>query len=183
MRADGKLLTMAELDVFAGYGRRALKTMSSLCTGAQLDGGDVLVAEGDLAGQSFIIVSGVAEASVGGRAVARVGRGDGVAVRAVLDGRRSTATVVAVGPMVVLALAPHELARLVDVTPTVEARLRAADGPDPERLPRQTAEWAVARWGRRRSTLGLPAPPRGGLPPVTEAWPGALGRSASREWV
>jgi len=72
----------------------------------------------------FVIVTGEAEVTRDGTAVATLGPGDCFGETAILEATRRTATVTATTPMVVGAMFGADFAKLADDSPELHARLR-----------------------------------------------------------
>jgi CRP-like cAMP-binding protein len=97
--------------------------------------GEVLIREGTVGHEVFVILEGAATVHIGGRLVARLGPGEFVGELALLDRRSRTATVVAETPLVVTVSGIGEFADLLTEAPHLTrkllaglaTRLRAAD--------------------------------------------------------
>jgi CRP-like cAMP-binding protein len=110
--------------LFAGCSVEELAAVDNQGTEITVEPGEILVHEGNPGRQSFIIVSGRASVTAGGREIARLGTGDFFGEMAVLTLRPRSATVTAVTRMRVLVLEPRELATILKVSPVSHAMLR-----------------------------------------------------------
>jgi CRP-like cAMP-binding protein len=74
--------------------------------------GTVLIRQGQFGREASIVTSGVADVSIDGWTVARVGPGEPLGELALLEGTRRCATVTALTPMSVLVMDPRQFADL-----------------------------------------------------------------------
>jgi CRP/FNR family transcriptional regulator, cyclic AMP receptor protein len=114
-RMSSKLRVLREVPAFKDLSNRQLQKIDALVDEVILPTGHVLTREGQPGRQSFIVVSGWAEVSLRGRAIATVGPGSFVGEMAMLDSGPRSATVTAISPMVVLVIGPAAFATLMDL--------------------------------------------------------------------
>jgi len=124
-----KIATLRErelraLPLFAACTSHELAEIDDQGAEILVEAGEVLVLEGRPGRQTFIIVSGEAAVTVGGREIARLGAGDFFGEMAVLTHRPRSATVRATTAMRVLVLDPRELNNLLKVPCVSRAMLR-----------------------------------------------------------
>lgn len=136
----GGIRTMPDIDlsgveIFSGFSPDQLATVRSMADEVAAEPGAVLMEQGDVGQEAFVIVSGQAAISVAGTRVATVGVGTIVGEMALLDGRPRSATVTAVTDCELLSFNHKRFQALVATMPaeTVEmmadlsARMREAN--------------------------------------------------------
>jgi CRP-like cAMP-binding protein len=134
-RRDPKVDRLRHVAPFAACSDRELAWVARHTAEHRMEAGEVLVREGEVGREVFVIVEGFATVHVGGQLVARLGPGEFVGELALLDRRCRTATVVAETPVVVTVSGIGEFAELLTHAPHVTrkllsamaGRLRAAD--------------------------------------------------------
>ena len=104
---------------------KELKDIAGLGDDLTVKEGEVLTAEGTPGQECFVVISGKARATVGGREIGLVGPGDCVGEMALLDTAPRTATVTATTDMEVFVLEPRSFGDLLDRHPSVAKRLLA----------------------------------------------------------
>jgi CRP/FNR family transcriptional regulator, cyclic AMP receptor protein len=126
---------LRELDLFSEASRSELTVIARQLTRLKVKSGRVLVREGGIGNEFMILVSGTAEVTQGGHAVATIGRGALVGEMAIVQpfgiGRRN-ATVTALTDCEIYAGSASEFRRILEVAPsvaekvdqTIEARTR-----------------------------------------------------------
>jgi CRP-like cAMP-binding protein len=85
--------------------------------------GDVLVKEGAVGQECFIVVEGKGECTLRGEVLGQLGPGEAIGEMALLDSSPRAATVTAVTDMSLLALDPRAFSDLLDRHPSVSKRL------------------------------------------------------------
>lgn len=125
--ADPKVDRLAALPVFREVSRRRLRRLAALLDEIEVDAGDILVHQGELAREFVVVVSGNATVERDGEPIGNVGSGAFVGEMAVLDGRiRRNATVRAISPMVVLVGDARVFDAVLDIDPAVRRSVVAA---------------------------------------------------------
>ncbi len=114
---------LSRVPLFGACTRDELARIESITDEVDVEEGRVLVREGRVGGEFFVVVSGTAAATRGDQPLATFGPGAFFGEMALLDGRPRSATVVAQTPMRLLVLEPRSFARLIDETPTVARRM------------------------------------------------------------
>ncbi|MDP9094640.1 MAG: cyclic nucleotide-binding domain-containing protein [Actinomycetota bacterium] len=104
--------TLRATPMFAHVSDAALARIDSSMVEIVVEAGSVLTTENDYRREAFIVVDGIAEVRVAGRAVSSVGPGDLVGEMALLDGGPRSATVVALTPLRVYVLDPRQFTEL-----------------------------------------------------------------------
>jgi CRP-like cAMP-binding protein len=118
---------LRELALFSDVSRPEMARVAQLLTRLTIPAGRVLVREGARGDEFMIILEGEAEVSQGGERIATIGGGDLVGEMALLDqsgrGRRN-ATVTSVTDMVIYVGSPREFRSLIEVAPSVAAKIQ-----------------------------------------------------------
>jgi CRP-like cAMP-binding protein len=99
-----RLELLRKVSLFKGLSSQELARVDRLVTTVQFDTGELLTKEGTVGRQAFIVLSGHAAVTIGGRSVATVGPGEMIGEMALLDGQPRTATVTALEAMNALLL-------------------------------------------------------------------------------
>ncbi|HEX6390302.1 MAG TPA: cyclic nucleotide-binding domain-containing protein [Solirubrobacteraceae bacterium] len=134
-RADGRGMASSVrfegVPLFAGLSRRELDVVAGLADEVDAEEGRVLIRQGALGREVFVIEAGTAEVTCDGEVLRTLGRGDFFGEIALIENVHRTATVTATSPMRLLVLtAPafralrHTMPRLHE-TVRREIRLRA----------------------------------------------------------
>lgn len=105
---------------------KELKDIAGLGDEVAVKAGDVLTQEGKPGSECFVVISGKATATVGGREIGVIGPGECVGEMALLDTAPRTATVTATTDMEVFVLEPRSFGDLLDRHPSVAKRMLAA---------------------------------------------------------
>ena len=132
---DAYLDHLASVPLFAACSRKDLQNIARASDEVDVAEGKVLVEQGDVGRECFVIVGGSATVKRNGRKVATLGPGDYFGELSLLDKGVRTATVTADTPMTVLVLGPREFSGVLDSVPglshkllaTLAARIRELD--------------------------------------------------------
>ena len=137
---DPKMAALSSVEVFSHCKQQELSVLAGSADECELPAGHVLMREGETGAEAFLILSGTAAVSIGGRPVATIGAGETVGEMALIDGRPRTATVVALTDLRVLVIGRRHAAALLDqpgvargLLEILSARLRDADAGRPAR--------------------------------------------------
>ena len=117
MARDDYLKHLASIPLFASCHKRHLEEIARVADEVVVEPGTVLVRQGDVGLQLFIILDGTATATRDGVFIASLGAGDFVGELAVLERGRRNATVTADGRLTVLVLTATGLSQLLDDVP------------------------------------------------------------------
>jgi CRP-like cAMP-binding protein len=101
------------LSLFAGLSDAELRRVDALTCEIEVLPGTVLIKQGQVGREVFIVAAGIADVSIDRRNVARVGPGEPLGEMALLEGAPRSATVTALTPMRVLVLDPGQFADLL----------------------------------------------------------------------
>ena len=123
MARDAWLDHLAQVPLFAECDKKQLQQVASASTELSIDAGKVLVREGDVGHECFVIVSGTASVTRSGQAVAIIGAGGVVGELAPLTGAARTATVTADTPMEILVIGQGEFNGLLEEVPGLAVTL------------------------------------------------------------
>jgi CRP-like cAMP-binding protein len=124
--ASSYLDHLSRIPLFSACSKRELERIGSATDEIDVDAGRVLVKEGAVGHEAFVIVEGTAEVRRGEQTVAELGPGDHFGELAILDGGPRTASVVAASPLKVLVLGQREFSALVDDVPGLSHKLLRA---------------------------------------------------------
>ena len=103
-RADRKLTALKAVPLFAGLNRRELAAVGRIADELDLPAGKVLIREGTLGRQFFVLLEGEAVVRRRGRKLATLGGGDFFGEIALLSPRATTATVTTTTPSRVVVI-------------------------------------------------------------------------------
>ena len=117
---------LAGVSLFVGADRKELVEISKATTELVVDAGTVLVNQGDVGREAFIVIDGEASVTVDGAEVARLGPSACIGEIALLDGGPRSATVTALTPMTVLVLDPREFKGLMLKIPAIAVKVATA---------------------------------------------------------
>ena len=105
MAEDDVIAALAASEMFGGLPPKRLRDIARAGREIAFPAGAELMLEGDAGGRFFLIISGEAEVSAGGRVRATLGAGGAVGETALLDGGPRSATVRAVNDIETFSLA------------------------------------------------------------------------------
>ncbi|MEP6624315.1 MAG: cyclic nucleotide-binding domain-containing protein [Acidimicrobiia bacterium] len=125
-RCDPDLL--AEVPLFAELSRAELRRIASVAKIASFRDGATMVEEGALGGRFFVIQSGTAKVTTGGRTRITLGPGSYFGELSVLDGQPRSASVVATAPVVAWSIADFNFRALLKQYPALAVKLLGALG-------------------------------------------------------
>lgn len=106
--ADARVERLRRVPLFAGCTDKQLQFIASRADELDLPKGKVLCREGESGGDFFILLSGAAEASAGGRPLRTLRQGDFFGEIALIDNGPRTATVTVSEPARALILGPSQ---------------------------------------------------------------------------
>ena len=126
MARDEKLEHLAQVRLFSSLNKKELRLVGRASDQVRVPNGKVLVEEGAVGHEFFLILDGQAVVRRGGRRIAMLGPGQYFGEMALLDRGPRTATVVADTDMDLLVLGQREFAGLLDQVPSLSYKLLAA---------------------------------------------------------
>ena len=116
---------LAQVPLFSALSKKDLQKVARATSEVSRDAGTMLVDQGDLGREAFVIVEGTATVRRNGRKVGTLGPGDSVGELSLLDHGPRTATVTANTPITVLALSAREFSGLLEDVPGLAHKLLA----------------------------------------------------------
>jgi CRP-like cAMP-binding protein len=123
VRRDNQLEQLAAVQLFTLCSKVELRAISARVTPATVAAGKVLVREGELGRNFFVVVTGEAEISRNGTPVAKVGPGAYFGELALLDPAPRNATVTALTDMDILKLAEKDFNAVLLESPVVTRKI------------------------------------------------------------
>lgn len=123
MHRNAYIDRLRAVPIFTGCTTKELHLVARLVEELTIPDGTVLVREGEVGHEFFILVEGSAEVSKGGRTVATLGPGDHFGELALLDPHPRDATITMTSPGVVLVMAPREFSSLLLQAPSLTRRI------------------------------------------------------------
>jgi CRP-like cAMP-binding protein len=123
MARDLYLQHLASIPLFASCSKRQLEEIGRVADELIIEAGAVLVSEGEIGQELFVIVEGTATATRDGASIATLHAGEFVGELAVLTRGRRNATVTADSQLTVLVLTAAGLSQLLDDVPGLAKRL------------------------------------------------------------
>jgi CRP-like cAMP-binding protein len=123
MASKSKTHQLRGVQLFSACTDKELAQIARACDEMVVDAEVVLIEEGTPGEDFYLIVSGEASVSRGGRHVASVGAGGYFGELALLDGAPRDATVTATTPMTLIRLGQREFSALLDSWPGVAHKL------------------------------------------------------------
>ncbi len=116
-KRDQYLSYLTKVPLFSAVGKKQLQTLGRIAEHLTFPDGEVIVREGSIGHEFFVIVDGKARVSRSGRDVAQLGPGDFFGELALLDRQPRNATVTADGPLELVILEQRAFAAMLDEVP------------------------------------------------------------------
>jgi len=116
---DEKLELLKRTPLLAGLGRKDLEEVGRLADEVDLKADHVLMREGDVGREFFVIVEGQVRIDKGGRSIRTMGPGEFVGDIALVTERPRTATATTETPCRLLVLGHREFHQLMDQFPSI----------------------------------------------------------------
>jgi CRP/FNR family transcriptional regulator, cyclic AMP receptor protein len=114
------------IPLFAGLGKSERRLVARTADEVELEPGDPLCREGELAWEFLVIEEGSAKVMRGDQYVNEVGPGDFVGEIGLIEGTARNATVTAQSPIRAIVMTGHAFRRICNEMPQVGERIRAA---------------------------------------------------------
>lgn len=124
-RPDDYLEHLRRIPLFAACSTKDLHKIAKASDEVHLDAGHVLVEQGAIGHEAFVLIEGTARVERNGATVAELGPGDHVGELALIDGEPRSATVIATSPVHVLVLGQREFRGLLDEIPGLAHKVMA----------------------------------------------------------
>ncbi len=131
---DQKLELLKRVPLFSGLQRRELEQLETITDEIDVAAGTVLVQEGRVAHEFFIIVSGEVAIDKAGRRINALTSGDFLGEIALIDGGPRTATATASTACRLLVLTHGGFSQLLDTSPDIRRSVMEALGQRLRRL-------------------------------------------------
>jgi CRP-like cAMP-binding protein len=125
-RGDAYLDHLASIPLFRALNRKELQKVSRASDETSVAEGSVVVEQGTIGRECFVIVEGSATVRRNGRKVATLGPGDYFGELSLLDHGPRTATVEADSKLTVLVLGQREFSSIIDDVPGLAHKLLAS---------------------------------------------------------
>jgi CRP-like cAMP-binding protein len=120
---DTKVQALKRAPLFEGLSRKELAQLARVSEDVEVEPGKVLVKEGDVGHEFFVIVDGKVKITRKGRRVSIRGGGDFVGEIALIEDVPRTATVTAETPVRLFVLTRKDFRHLLDEQPNVERKV------------------------------------------------------------
>jgi CRP/FNR family transcriptional regulator, cyclic AMP receptor protein len=117
---------LAKIPLFTSLSRKELALLAKLCDEVTVRAGKVLVKQGTVGYECFVIVEGEALVERDGRGITNLGAGAYFGELALLDKGPRSATVTAATDMTVLVMGPREFTSALDAIPNLSQKLLAS---------------------------------------------------------
>lgn len=125
-KSDSKVDLLRGVPLFRLCTDKELKDVASLMDETKLDAGTILIKEGAVGEEAYIVASGTATVTLRGDTLGEIGPGDAVGEMALLDVSPRSATVTATSEMTVFVLEPRSFGELLTRHPSVGKLMMAA---------------------------------------------------------
>jgi CRP/FNR family transcriptional regulator, cyclic AMP receptor protein len=116
---------LANIPLFNSLSRKELTLLAKLCDEITVPAGKVLMKQGTVGYECFVIVEGSALVERDGRGITTLGPGSYFGELALLDKGPRSATVTAATDMTVLVMGPREFSSALDSIPNLSTKLLA----------------------------------------------------------
>ena len=114
---------LSNIPLFSALSRKELTLLAKLCDEVPVAAGKVLVRQGTVGYECFVIVEGEAIVERDNRTITTLGPGSYLGELALLDKGPRSATVTAVTDMMVLVMGPREFTSAIDAIPNFSQKL------------------------------------------------------------
>jgi CRP-like cAMP-binding protein len=126
LRKNAKVELIKRVPLFGELSRKDLNEVAGIADEIDLRDGKVLIREGELGHEFFVLLDGTVEVRKGKRRVATLGRGDFAGEIALLSKSPRTATVRATSPVRALVIARRNFWTLLDTSPQIQRKILEA---------------------------------------------------------
>lgn len=125
-KSDSKIDLLRGVSLFRLCTDKELKDVASLMDETKLAKGTVLIKEGAVGEEAYIVSEGTADVTLRGEHLGNIGPGDAVGEMALLDVSPRSATVTATSDMRVFVLEPRSFGELINRHPSVAKLMMAS---------------------------------------------------------
>lgn len=123
MAQDAYITTLSKMPLFSDCSKKELQTIAANTDEIEVDNGYVLMREGEIGQEAFIILKGTASVMRGGKKIASLGSGAIFGELSLLDPGARTATVVADTDMDLLVLGGRGLQLTLKSAPPIAVKM------------------------------------------------------------
>jgi CRP/FNR family cyclic AMP-dependent transcriptional regulator len=123
LRKDAKLELLRQVPLFAGCTKRELSEIATLADELALPEGTILIKEGKLGHEFFLLLDGEVDVRRQGRKVASLANGTFFGEMALVSARPRNATVTALSPVRVLVVHEQAFRRLLRDSPGIQLKV------------------------------------------------------------
>jgi CRP/FNR family transcriptional regulator, cyclic AMP receptor protein len=123
---DPKVTRLSQVQLFSACSKRDLSRIAVLAEEIEVPAGRVLMRQGDLGLEAFVISDGRAKATIRGKRSAKLGPGECFGEMALLHQAPRSATVTAETDMRLFVLGSRQFSALIEDVPVVGRRVLAA---------------------------------------------------------
>lgn len=116
---------LSKLEFFEGFSSNELDQVRAMAENVTADAGAVLMEQGDVGQEAFVICSGRASVVVNGNRVASIGPGSAVGEMALLDRHPRSATVTAITDLELLSFDSTKFQALLESMPKAATKIIA----------------------------------------------------------
>jgi CRP/FNR family transcriptional regulator, cyclic AMP receptor protein len=124
--SDPKLERLSQVQLFSACSKRDLSRIAALAEEIEVPAGRVLMRQGDVGLEAFVIADGRAKATIRGKGSAKLRPGECFGEMALLNPSPRSATVTAETDMRLLVLSSRQFSALIEEVPLVGRRVLAA---------------------------------------------------------
>jgi CRP/FNR family transcriptional regulator, cyclic AMP receptor protein len=114
LHGNAKIELISQVPLFSRCSKRELEAIAGLADQVEREEGRVLVREGELGREFWVLVDGIADVARGGETVDTLGPGDFFGEIALVSNVPRTATVTAASPLIGLVISSRDFWRLLD---------------------------------------------------------------------
>jgi CRP/FNR family transcriptional regulator, cyclic AMP receptor protein len=125
-RRDPKVERLSEVQLFSACSNHDLSRIAALTEEVEVPAGRVLIRQGELGREAFVIYEGRAKASIRGKGTGKLGPGECFGEMALLHSAPRSATVTAETEMRLFVLDSRKFSTLIDEIPEIGRRVMAA---------------------------------------------------------
>ena len=123
---DPKVERLSQVQLFSACSKRDLARIAALAEEVEVPAGRVLMRQGDLGREAFVIADGTAKVTIRGKRSTKLGPGKCFGEMALLHSAPRSATVTAETEMRLFVLGSREFSALIERVPVVGQRVMAA---------------------------------------------------------
>jgi len=123
LHRDAKTDLIAHVPLFERCSKKELEAIAGLADQVEREEGRVLVRQGELGREFWVLVDGVADVSRDGETVATLGAGDFFGEIALVSNVPRTASVTATSPLIGLVISSRDFWTLLDSSPRIAKKI------------------------------------------------------------